>query len=392
MPTITNRYVSMRSQAFTQSVIREMTRLNAAYGGINLAQGFPDFDPPEVIKEAAVQAIRDGHNQYAITWGTPALRQAIAAKVGWYNGIIADPDRHITVTCGATEAMMAAMMAVVDPGDEVIIFEPYYENYGPDAVVTNARPVFVPLRPPHFTFDPEELAAAFSDKTKAILINTPHNPTGKVFTREELTVIAGLCQRYDALAITDEIYEHILYDGHTHLSIATLPGMAERTITISGLSKSYSVTGWRLGYLIAPPEISEAIRRVHDFLTVGAPAPLQQAAVTALQIDHTYYAELAEGYRAKRDLLLPLLEELGFGVFHPQGAYYLWTDIRALTDLPGRDFADYLVREIGVATVPGSGFFAHPALGAGHIRFTYSKKPETLLAAADRLTRLHPAI
>jgi len=384
----TDRHVSARSQLFTQSIIREMTRQNAIYGGINLAQGYPDFDPPEVIKEAAVQAIREGHNQYAITWGTPLLRQAIAEKVGWYNGIKADPDANITVTCGATEAMMAVMLAVVNPGDEVIIFEPYYENYGPDTVVSGAKPVYVPLRAPDFSFDPDELRAAFSPATKAIVINTPQNPTGKVFNREELSLIAELCQRYDALAITDEIYEHILYGGHQHISIATLPGMVERTVTISGLSKSYSVTGWRIGYVIAPPAISEAVRRVHDFLTVGAPAPLQMAAVTALRIDHEYYRELAESYELKRDLLLPVLRELGFGVFEPQGAYYIWTDITQLTEMDGWDYSNYLVRDIGVATVPGGGFYSHRELGARYIRFTFSKKPETLRAAAERLGKL----
>ena len=385
---ISHRFVSDRSQAFSQSIIREMTRQNALYDSINLAQGYPDFDPPELIKEAAIAAIRDGHNQYAITWGTPVLRQAIAEKVGWYNGMTVDPDRHVTVTCGATEGMMAAMMAVVNPGDEVIVFEPYYENYGPDTIVSGARPVYIPLRAPDFSFDRDELAAAFSPATKAIIINTPHNPTGKVFTPEELAFIAELCLRHDTLAITDEIYEHILYDGFTHCSIATLPGMAERTITISGLSKSYSVTGWRIGYVIAPVEISEAVRRVHDFLTVGAPAPLQIAAVTALGIDRGYYRELAAMYERKRDLLLPVLREIGFKVFQPQGAYYLWADIRALTDMDGWDYALHLVKEIGVATVPGAGFYNRRALGATSIRFTFSKKPETLYAAAQRLQRL----
>lgn len=376
---------SDRSQAFTQSIIREMTRLNAQYGGINLAQGFPDFDPPEEIKEAAVRAIRDGHNQYAITWGAAPLRQAIAEKVGWYNGISADPDVHVTVTCGATEAMMAVMMAVVNPGDEVIIFTPFYENYGPDAVVSGARPVYVPLRAPDFTFDPDALAAAFSPRTRAIIINTPHNPTGKVFTRDELTCIAGLCQQHDALAITDEIYEHILYDGATHVSIATLPGMTERTVTISGLSKTYSVTGWRIGYVIAPPAISEAVRRVHDFLTVGAPAPLQMAAASALRIDRGYYTALAASYAGKRDLLLPALEALGFAVFRPQGAYYLWCDYRALADLEELAFAAHLVREVGVAAVPGRAFAPAADPAARAIRFTFSKKPETLQAAVARL-------
>lgn len=380
--------VSERSQQFTQSIIREMTRQNALYGGVNLAQGYPDFDPPEMIKEAAVAAIRDGFNQYSITWGALPLRQAIADKVGWYNGIHADPDEHVTVTCGATEAMMAVMLAIVNPGDEVIIFDPYYENYGPDTVVSGARPVYVPLREPDFSFDRDELRAAFSPHTRAIVINTPQNPTGKVFTSDELAFIAGLCQEFDALAVTDEIYEHILYDGHRHVSIASLPGMAERSITISGLSKTYSVTGWRLGYVIAPSVISEAIRRVHDFLTVGAPAPLQMAAVTALGIDRSYYRDLAAMYEQKRDLLLPILQELGFTVFRPQGAYYLWTDVSDITDMSGWDFSRYLVREIGVATVPGSGFYSHRELGAQYIRFTFSKKPETLQAAAERLQRL----
>lgn len=385
---VASAYLSERSQSFTQSVIREMTRVNALYGGINLAQGFPDFDPPEEIKEAAVQAIRDGFNQYAITWGAPALRQAIAEKAGWYNGLAVDADAHVTVTCGATEAMMSAMMAVVNPGDAVIIFEPYYENYGPDTIVSGAKPVFVPLRAPDFSFDREELRRAFTPETKAIIINTPHNPTGKVFTREELAFIAALCQEFDVLAITDEIYEHILYDGQIHLSIGSLPGMAERTITISGLSKTYSVTGWRVGWTIAPPEISECIRRVHDFLTVGAPHPLQMAAVAALRIDRGYYTELAALYERKRDLLLPLLRELGFRVFQPGGAYYLWTDITGLTSQSGWDYADYLIREIGVATVPGNGFYFHRELGAHNVRFTFSKKEDTLRAAAARLEKL----
>ncbi|HEY3417641.1 MAG TPA: aminotransferase class I/II-fold pyridoxal phosphate-dependent enzyme, partial [Armatimonadota bacterium] len=384
----TNRFLSARSQSFTQSVIREMTRQNAIYGGINLAQGFPDFDPPEAIKEAAVRAIREGHNQYAITWGDPLLRQAIAEKVRWYNGIPADPDAHITVTCGATEAMMSALMAVINPGDEVIIFEPFYENYGPDTIISGAQPVYVPLRAPDYTFDRDELAAAFSPATKAIIINTPHNPTGRVFSGDELAFIADLCQQHDALAITDEIYEHILYDGHAHVSIASLPGMFERTITISGISKTYSVTGWRVGYVIAPPEISENVRRVHDFLTVGAPAPLQIAAAYALGIDRSYYAELAVGYQQKRDILLPMLRELGFHVLQPQGAYYLWTDISALTADSGWDFANYLVRDIGVATVPGGSFYSHRALGDRYIRFNFSKQPPTLHAAVERLQRL----
>ena len=323
-----NRYISDRSLALAPSPLHEMRLSPGAREVVNLAQGYPDFDPPEFIKEAAVQAIRGGHNQYATNWGARKLRAAIAEKVRWYNDIAADAERDITVTCGSTEGMLSALMAVVNPGDEVIIFQPYYETYVTDAVVAGATPVFVTLHAPEFTFDADALAAAFSPATKAIIINTPHNPTGKVFSAGELAIIAELCRRHDVLAITDEIYEHILFDGHRHLSIASLPGMAERTITVSGLSKTYSVTGWRLGYTIAPTEISLAMRRVHNFLTVGAPAPLQTAAVTALQVERDYYTTLADEYRARRDLLLPALRRHGFNVFEPEGAYISGGDIR----------------------------------------------------------------
>ena len=379
---------SARASSFTESVIREMTRLALEYDAINLAQGFPDFPAPEELKQAAIEAIRADINQYAITWGARAFREAIAEKVHWYLGLEVDPEREITVTCGSTEAMIASMMAVVDPGDEVIIFEPFYENYGPDAILTEARPRYVPLYPPDWRFDPDELRAAFTPRTKAIVINTPNNPTGKVFTREELELIAALCQEWDAIAITDEIYEHILYDGAEHIAIATLPGMRERTITINGLSKTYSVTGWRIGYAIAPPEITAAIRKVHDFLTVGAAAPLQEAGAVALRLPRSYYERLAAEYAARRDRLLRALEEAGFGVYKPRGAYYIMTDISRFGFEDDVAFAHYLVREIGVAVVPGSSFYENPEKGRQQVRFCFCKTEATLDAAAERLLRL----
>jgi len=379
---------SFKTDRFTESVIREMTRLAMEYDAINLAQGFPDFPAPEEIKRAAIEAIRADINQYAITWGARALREAIAEKVRWYLGLDVDPETEITVTCGSTEAMIASMMAVVNPGDEVIIFEPFYENYGPDAILADARPRYVPLYPPDWRFDPDELRAAFTARTKAIVINTPNNPTGKVFTREELQVIAALCQEWDVIAITDEIYEHILYDGAEHIAIATLPGMRERTITINGLSKTYSVTGWRIGYAIAPPEITSAIRKVHDFLTVGAAAPLQEAGAVALRLPRSYYERLAAEYAARRDRLLRALEAAGFGVYKPRGAYYIMTDISRFGFASDVEFAHYLVREIGVAVVPGSSFYEHPERGRQQVRFCFCKRDETLEAAARRLLRL----
>ena len=377
-----------RTRIFTESVIREMTRVALQHGAINLAQGFPDFPAPEAIKEAAVAAIRADHNQYAITWGTKSLRDAIAAKTLRFAGYAPDPEREITVVCGATEGMMAAMLAVVNPGDEVIVFEPFYENYGPDAALSGAKLVFVPLEEPDFRFDRDRLRAAFSPRTKAIIINTPHNPTGKVFTRDELLFIGELCQEFDALIITDEIYEHIIYDGHVHISPATLPGLRERTITISGVSKTFSVTGWRIGYLIAPPDLTDAIRKVHDFLTVGAPAPLQEAAAVALAFPDSFYTELAEAYTARREVLLSALEEIGFRVFRPQGAYYIMADITPFGATDDVAFSRYLTAEIGVAPVPGSSFYQNQELGRTKIRFTFSKKEETLRAAAERLMKL----
>jgi aspartate/methionine/tyrosine aminotransferase len=382
--------LSRKAERFTESVIREMTRLAMAHQAINLAQGFPNFPAPAEVKQAAQQAIERDINQYAITWGAKSLRDAIVERVAQTQGLAIDPEREITVCCGATEAMMAAMMAVINPGDEVVIFEPFYENYGPDAILSGAAPRFVKLRPPDWTFDPEELAAAFTPATKAIILNTPNNPTGKVFTREELETIRDLAVRHDAFVITDEIYEHILYDGAEHVSPATLEGMRERTITINGLSKTYSVTGWRVGWCIAPPETTAAIRKVHDFLTVGAAAPLQEAGAMALRLPESYYQKLASAYLARRDLLLGILERSGFRCFRPRGTYYIMTDVSGFGFPDDVAFARYLVREIGVAAVPGSSFYRDPADGSRQLRFAFCKTDETLHAAAERLARLRP--
>lgn len=380
-----------RVQGFTESVIREMTRLCQLHGGINLAQGFPDFPAPQALKDAACRAISADVNQYAITWGARNLREAIARKAGDFNRIPGvDPDRHVTVTCGATEAMMATMLAVVEPGDEVVVFEPFYENYGPDAVMSQAALRFVPLEVPArgepFAFDPDRLRAAFGPRTRAIVVNTPHNPTGKVFGRQELELIAELCLRHGAYAITDEIYEHMVYEGE-HVSIASLPGMADRTITISGLSKTFAVTGWRLGYAIAPEAVSGAIRRVHDFLTVGAPAPLQEAAVTALGFGPDYYADLLEKYRERRETMWDILIEAGLDPVRPAGAYYMMADI-CRYGLSDTEMVRFLVEEVGIAAVPGSSFHSDKALGRDFVRFAFPKRPETLAAARERLARL----
>ncbi len=388
-------FTAARVGLFTESVIREMTRLCNLHEGINLAQGFPDFDPPAELIEAAIRAMRENYHQYAITWGSPRLRGAIAEKFARSTGVEIDPERHITVTCGATEAMMATLLAVIDPGDEVVIFEPFYENYGPDALLSGATPRYVRLNleDPHFAFDPQELTAAFTPRTKAIIVNTPHNPTGKVFTREELELIAELCRRFDALAITDEVYEHILYDGATHLSIAALPGMAERTITINSMSKTYSVTGWRVGWAIANDEdVTVGIRRAHDFLTVGAAAPLQEAGVVALRFPAAYYRGLSAMYEEKRDLMLRILAGAGFRAFTPHGAYYIMTDISEFGAQDDVAFAHRLVREVGVATVPGSSFYHAPALGRSYIRFAFPKRPETLAQVQDRLARVREVV
>jgi aspartate/methionine/tyrosine aminotransferase len=387
--------LSAKAARFTESVIREMTRLAIQYGAINLAQGFPDFAAPGEIKRAAQDAIGADINQYAITWGAKSMRQAIAEKFARTQGITVDPEREITVCCGATEAMISSMMAVINPGDEVVVFEPFYENYGPDAILSGASPRFVTLRPSAdctgWTFDPGELAAAFGPKTKAIILNTPNNPTGKVFRREELEMIRDLCVRTNAFAITDEIYEHMLYDGAQHISIATLDGMSERTITINALSKTYSVTGWRVGWAIAAPDVTAAIRKVHDFLTVGAPAPLQEAGAVALRFPGSYYEKLAGDYLARRNKMVAILEDAGFHCFKPQGAYYIMTDISPFGFPNDMEFARYLVKEIGVAAVPGSSFYHNPADGSQQVRFTFCKTDPTLEEAGRRLHKLRPA-
>ncbi|MCC6958220.1 MAG: aminotransferase class I/II-fold pyridoxal phosphate-dependent enzyme [Dehalococcoidia bacterium] len=381
-------HVASRTSVFNESVIREMTRLAMLHGAMNLAQGYPDFPAPEFIKEAAIEAINGDINQYAITWGSLRLRQAIAAKTKRFAGLDLDPDREVTVTCGATEAMMCAMLATVEAGDEIIVFEPFYENYVPDAAMSGAKLVFVTLSSEDFSFDPAQLRAAFSPRTRAIIVNTPNNPSGKVFTRAELQQIAELCQEFDTLCITDEIYEHILYDHHEHVSIATLPGMYERTITISGLSKTFSVTGWRLGYLLAPPHLTNALRKVHDFLTVGAPAPLQEAAAVAIERADSYYPELRDMYGHKRGILLNALREAGFRCHQPQGAYYIMADFSDL-GFEGDDtaFAHHLIEKVGVAPVPGSSFYSGHG-GDKLVRFTFSKSESTLLEAARRLAAM----
>ncbi|MGB0034860.1 MAG: aminotransferase class I/II-fold pyridoxal phosphate-dependent enzyme [Candidatus Acidiferrales bacterium] len=380
--------LSAKAERFTESVIREMTRLAIQHSAVNLSQGFPDFPAPAEIKRAAQEAIAADINQYAITWGAKPLRNAIAEKFERTQGVSVDPEREVTVCCGSTEAMMSAMMAIINPGDEVVVFEPFYENYGPDAILSGATPRFVKLRPPDWTFDPGELAAAFSPATKAIILNTPNNPTGKVFERAELERIRDLCLRWNAFAITDEIYEHMLYDGAKHISMATLGGMRDHTITINALSKTYSVTGWRVGWAIASPEATSAIRKVHDFLTVGAAAPLQAAGAIALQFPASYYETLAKEYVARRDRLLGILSGAGFRCFKPHGAYYIMTDISAFGFPDDVAFAKYLVKDIGVAAVPGSSFYQNPADGRTHLRFTFCKTEKTFQDAAERLEKL----
>jgi aminotransferase len=369
-------------------VIREMTRLALDCGAVNLAQGFPDFPAPGEVKEAAVNAIRADINQYAITWGAREFRRAIAERFAQDTGLAIDPEREITVCCGATEAMIASLLAVVNPGDEVVVFEPFYENYGPDAIICGAQPRFVSLHPPDWSFDPQELASAFSERTRALILNTPNNPTGKVFTQDELECIAEQCRKWDAYALTDEIYQFIVYDGFRHVSLATLPGMRERTITINGMSKTYAVTGWRVGYAIAPPQVSDAIRKMHDFLTVGAAAPLQEAGATALRLPEAYYRKLGEDYVAKRDRLMAGLEQAGFRCYKPHGAYYLMTDISGFGFPNDVEFSRYLVEEVGVAVVPGSSFYRHPSRGAQQVRFAFCKSDATLDEAARRLEKL----
>ena len=380
-----------RTVTFTESVIREMTRIAHQHEAINLAQGFPDFPMPAPMKDAACAAIQGDINQYAITWGAPALRLAIAQKYRrWYNMDV-DPEREITVTCGATEAMASTFLALLDPGDEVIILAPFYENYGPDAILADATPVYVPLEGPEWRLDPDRLRRAFTSRTRAIVVNTPHNPTGRVLTRDEISLIASLCVEHDVLAFTDEIYEHIRYAG-AHHALATWPGMRERTVTISGLSKTFSCTGWRLGYAIAHEAQSVAIRKVHDFLTVGAPAPLQAAAAVAMRFDADYYNQLARDYRERRDLLAGALTEAGFLFSLPQGAYYILADFSALSDTPDDVFARWMTADVGVATVPGSSFYGDGDLGRRFVRFAFCKKTETLARAAERLATLRAKV
>jgi len=382
------RFQSARTADFKESVIREMTRLAIQHGAVNLAQGFPDFPAPIDIKQAAIDAINADYNQYPITWGVKPFREAIARKYLRTYGMEIDPEREVTVCCGATEAMIASLLAVTNPGDEVVVFEPYYENYHPDALLCGAERKLVTLHAPDWRFDPGELRRAFSPRTKAIVINTPNNPTGKVFSRDELTYIASLCREFDTLAITDEIYEHITYDGLRHVPIATLPGMRERTITINSLSKTISVTGWRVGWAIAPPEITNTVRKVHDFLTVGAATPMQHAGIMALDLPDEYFRGLSEEYDGRRRAAVAMLESAGFRCYVPGGAYYVMCDIAGFGAANDVEFAMDLVERVGVAGVPGSSFYLNPSLGASQIRFCFCKKYETLAAAGERLRRI----
>ena len=380
--------ISERASGLVESVIREMTRLALQHGAVNLSQGFPDFPAPAELKQAAKRAIDADINQYAITWGAKNFRDALACKASRSLGWQVNPETEVTVCCGSTEAMFATLLSLLNPGDEVVIFEPFYENYGPDCALTGAVPRFVRLRPPDWRFSLEELKAAFNERTRAVILNTPNNPTGKVFTREEMEGIAELCRKWNTLAVTDEIYEHILYEGHRHISIASLEGMRERTVTVNSLSKTYSVTGWRVGWTIACPELSNSIRKVHDFLTVGAAAPLQEAGVTALSLPESYYQKLAADYTERRDRLLGVLEACGFSCFRPFGAYYIMTDISRFGFPDDTSFVEYLIQDVGVASVPGSSFYSNPADGRQQVRFTFCKSDATLDEAARRLLKI----
>ncbi len=377
---------------FSESVIRNMTRVCLDAGGINLSQGFPDWDTPEEVKEAAIKAINDGYNQYAITWGTPNLRKAIAQRAASYNNLHIDPETEITVVCGATEGMIATLKALINPGDEIVIFEPFYENYGPDTLLSGATPRYVTLHPPDWSFDPDELAAAFNENTKALVMNTPNNPTGKVFSRSEIEFITGQCQKWDAYCINDEIYEYIIYDGTEHVSPAALPGMEKLGITVNSMSKTFSATGWRVGWVLAAPEVTAAVRKVHDFLTVGSAHPLQEACAAALDLPQSYFDGLAARYDSCRSQLYDVLEEVGFNPNLPRGAYYIITEVPHLMDKYGCkddfEFAYKLIELTGVATVPGSSFYSRPELGQKQVRFCFCKKDETLQAAAEGLRRL----
>jgi aspartate/methionine/tyrosine aminotransferase len=376
-----------RLRVFTESVIRGMTRLANAHGAINLAQGFPDFDPPEELLAALERAVRGPHHQYAVTWGAPKFREALARKINRFTGLSVDPDKHLVVTCGSTEAMMVAMMTACNPGDKVIIFSPFYENYTADAILSGADPIYVGLEPPDFKYNSEALARAFAQKPKAIILCNPSNPCGKVFTRAELNEIAALAEKHDVFVITDEPYEHIVYPPHQHISFATLPGMFERTITCNSLSKTYSITGWRLGYVMASERIIAEARKVHDFLTVGAAAPLQEAAIAGLELPQSYYTEFLNSYASKRELFLDYLRKTGLPFSEPEGAYYVLVDIFSLKFTSDLEAAEWLVREVGVAGVPGSSFFREPV--HRYVRFHFAKKEATLHAAGERLLQLH---
>ena len=382
------RFRANRTHKITESVIREMSRLATKHNAVNLAQGFPDFAAPQVLKEAAQKAIADDINQYAITWGAKPFRDAIAAKYKRHYNLDFDPEREITVCCGSTEGMIASLLAITNPGDEVIIFEPFYENFGPDTMLCQADRKFVRLYPPHWRFDKDELRRAFSNKTKAIIINSPGNPTGHVLDREQFEYIAELCQEFDAIAITDEIYEHILYDGAKHVPMMSIPGMRERTLLINSMSKTYAVTGWRVGWVLGNPDLTESVRKVHDFLTVGAAAPLQAAGVVALNLPDSYYTEVADHYRDRRDKMAAMLTRAGFKCSIPKGAYYIMADISAMSRGDDVSFVKDLVERVGVAAVPGSSFFSNPALGRDWIRFCFPKKNETLAEAERRLAKL----
>jgi aminotransferase len=390
--------IAARTEPFQESVIREMTRLGEQAGAVNLSQGLPDFDPPPEVVAAAIDAIQSGDNQYTFPFGALAFRRAVAARVGRYNRISADPETEVTITCGVSEALMSTILALTEAGDEAIILEPWYENYLPDCLMSGVRPRFVPLREPGYTFDPDELRAAFGARTRLILVNTPHNPTGRVFSHEELTTIATLCREFNAVAVTDEIYDRILYDGQEHVSIGSLDGMRERTVTIGGLGKAYAVTGWRIGWAVAASPLTAVIRKVHDYLTVCAPAPFQAAGIVALGLPESYYADLCAQYAARRAILLSALDTVGMPYHRPTGAYYVMADFGGLTWerrasydpdwKPDRAFAEYIAREIGVAVVPGSSFYASAHGGTSRVRLNFAKREDTLREAARRLQRL----
>ncbi len=382
--------LSERTKDFTDSVIRRMTRVSLQYGAVNLSQGFPDFDPPKEILDRLAEVSHENYHQYSITWGAQNFREALAAKQSRLMGRTIDPNGEIVVTCGSTEAMMAAMMTVTDPGDKVVIFSPFYENYGADTILSGAQPIYVPLYPPAFHFNPDELEAAFKQHPKALILCNPSNPCGKVFTLEELTFIAELAKKYDTYVITDEVYEHIVYEPNKHIYFASLPGMWERTISCSSLSKTYSITGWRLGYIIAPPEIIEVAKKVHDFLTVGAAAPLQEAAVTGLKFGEQYYKDLQEKYTSKRNLFLKGLDDIGIAHTVPEGAYYILLDIGEFGFASDLEFCEVLARDVGVGAVPGSSFFKEPVNNL--IRLHFAKKDETLNEALNRLTDIRKKI